>query len=62
MHIRIDLDTENAAFEGAPEQETARILRHLADRLERAGGLEADEMKLRDHNGNAVGRCIIEEE
>lgn len=60
MKLRIELDTGNAAFEGNNcGNEVARILSKFASRIE---GTEdylmvstANDMKLFDINGNAVG-------
>lgn len=62
MQITIELETNNAAFEDAPELEAARILRHLSDRIERHGLIVGESIPLRDHNGNKVGHCKIEED
>lgn len=51
-HASIGVLMENAAFADRPASELARILRHLATRIERDGIEEAD---LRDRNGNVVG-------
>ena len=52
--MTLTIRTGNAAFEGIPELEIARILRVAADRLEREpDGLEG--FPLMDANGNRVG-------
>jgi hypothetical protein len=48
--IRIEFDTDNAAFEDFP-RESARILRNAADRIE-SGAMIGP---LHDLNGNKVG-------
>ncbi len=50
--FRLQIETENAAFEPSPRLEVARILRELAERLEQGlfGG-----RRLHDINGNNVG-------
>jgi hypothetical protein len=56
MNDTFDLhfSTTNAAFEGEPLTEVARILRDLADRVERTtGGYPFG--TVRDINGNTVG-------
>jgi hypothetical protein len=53
--LRIDIGTGNAAFDGNPESEIARILRGLADRYESEG--IADRVALYDANGNRVGKA-----
>jgi hypothetical protein len=60
--IQIEIETDNAAFEDAPSCEVARILRHLAKRLQEEAPLTRDgmfrgSMALRDTNGNQVGFC-----
>jgi len=49
--FRLDIAVENSAFEPVPGPEVARILRAVADRVER--GEESG--KLNDINGNKVG-------
>ncbi len=46
----------NASFEGFPQAELARILRHAADRLENHWNQGEYYMKLVDINGNTVGK------
>ena len=56
MTIKIDCDSDNAAFDDSPFPELARILHGLADRLEHApdsGG------QLYDINGNTVGEFAL---
>lgn len=62
--IRIAIDIDNAAFADDPVPEVARILRELADEIERSGLPETnrDVFTLRDINGNLVGACYITEE
>lgn len=54
--LRIEIDTGNAAFEDSPWSECARILRQLADDMERNGGVP---FNLRDINGNRVGKAEV---
>jgi len=56
--ITINIETINAAFDGAPALEVAAILRRLADRLD-AGDRPPERMH--DTNGNACGRCYVTE-
>lgn len=49
--IRVEFDTDNAAFEEALENESARILRVAADLIEN-GSVSGP---LLDANGNTVG-------
>lgn len=55
--FRLTIETVNAAFDDAPASEIARILRDLADKLERDGvPMDGREnWRLRDVNGNTVG-------
>lgn len=48
----VTIKTDNAAFEDDMGYEIARILRQLADRVERG---EEGDIILRDVNGNRVG-------
>lgn len=54
----ITIETGNAAFEDSPTTELARILRDLADRLERDG---IPPEHLRDINGNRVGHVTVDD-
>jgi|GEM_PF-1015535 len=56
--IRLLIDTRNAAFEGNPNGEVARILRELSERIDEGVFPE----KLIDINGNTVGYVHIEED
>ncbi len=61
--IRIEIETTNAAFEGHPGMEVARILEDLARRF-RDGEIVGDgnvTHPLRDVNGNTVGRVEVED-
>jgi hypothetical protein len=51
MKLNIEINCENAAFEPEPGVECARILRKLADRLEK----HVRDYRLADYNGNVVG-------
>ena len=51
--LKLFFEMSNSAFAEGGASECARILRHLADRIEREGGL--DYAKIRDVNGNAIG-------
>lgn len=50
--FKLTIETDNAAFDDCPEQECARILRAVADALERG----TRGAPLHDINGNRVGR------
>lgn len=58
--LTITIDTDNAAFEDQPEYEVARILRELANGIEK--GYIDDNSSIRDRNGNTVGQLTTEEE
>lgn len=53
----VSIDMAGAAFED-PGPELARILRKLADGLERGGIDVSDECRLFDVNGNKCGRAV----
>lgn len=57
MNIEIQLNTENAAFEDCAGVEIKRILNRLADDLHEWRGQNKFTIRLRDINGNAVGKC-----
>lgn len=57
VNLSLNLESENAAFEGSAAMETARILRALADSLEQ--GREG-RFHLVDVNGNLVGKAFFE--
>jgi hypothetical protein len=52
----LKVSTANAAFEGDPRIEVARILRKVAERLEESGAPEA---AILDANGNTVGKYTL---
>ena len=56
--LKLFIETDNAAFADQPATELARILRALADRIERD---PESYIPLRDINGNKVGECRISE-
>jgi hypothetical protein len=70
--FKLEINTENSAFYiecGHPDTgeealragpELARILRDLADRLERDGCTDSCQMILRDINGNACGLAAFD--
>jgi hypothetical protein len=51
--FRVEVNTENAAFDDHPEMELARILRDLADRVQ-LNGLQGS-YPIFDVNGNRIG-------
>ncbi len=58
--IVLHLLTDNDAFDAdSPEIETARILRKLADRIERNGLRDGEDFPLIDTNGLEVGFCGV---
>ena len=52
--FKLEIATDNAAFEHGGAAEIARILRDTADRIA-VGCFTNDDCKLRDLNGNTVG-------
>ena len=60
--FKLTLEMSNAAFVDAGEaNELARILRELADRLEDSPLVDGDEYRLRDYNGNTVGKAEVKQ-
>jgi hypothetical protein len=53
--FKLTIDTDNAAFEDGGNDEVARILRKLADRVEYGDRLADDNGACLDANGNRVG-------
>ena len=65
MKITITLDTDNAVFQeyDQPGSEVARILRTLASKVNGVNEedlREFQDFKLRDINGNTVGKVTID--
>lgn len=60
MSVKIEFETENAAFEDDRAAETARIIHEIADRI--ADGWTVDIIgNIRDINGNQIGRYELTE-
>jgi len=60
MNIKVEINTDNAAFEDNESQETARILRSLAERIDGHPHFSPGHCQpLRDYNGNEVGHFDI---
>ena len=55
--FKLEIETDNAAFADDPWVEIARILRAVADRVELHGDRAS---RIRDANGNSVGRFEYE--
>lgn len=53
--FKLEIETDNAAFEDGGNEELARILRKLADRITFGTYDEDDNGALLDINGNKVG-------
>jgi hypothetical protein len=53
--LQINIQTDNAAFDDRCPQETARILRELADKIEAGIGSGLERGVLIDSNGNSTG-------
>ena len=62
MHLKIEMNCDNAAFADNPYWEAGRILQALAKKLVAEEISGAGMAKLRDVNGNTVGHCTIEED
>jgi hypothetical protein len=63
MHLKVEIQDSGAAFDETPATETARILRKLADIIERDGIFEGgDELRLFDLFGNRCGFARFERE
>ena len=63
MKLIIEIDTSNEAFDDAPGFEVARILRDLAGKLDTRSRQSlrdrAEDLSLRDSNGNTVGKVMV---
>lgn len=62
MTVTITITCDNAAFEDYPGEEIARILRVLAQDAENVPDMpraDWDGYKVRDINGNTVGRVTV---
>ena len=56
MRISIEINTENAAFADNENQEIARILQDLANKINHSYPISENEIQsLRDYNGNKIG-------
>jgi len=61
-HVEIQIETGNSAFGETGTEETARILRGLAHKLDAFDNItELDGENIRDINGNVVGYINISE-
>ena len=57
----IEIELENAAFEGDPATELVRILKELAKNIENGRvSVSIGSTKIRDVNGNTVGKMTVE--
>lgn len=61
MKLTIEITLDNAAFHPDPSPETSRILRALADDIDRKG-IHSRKATLTDINGNRVGHSNLEED
>ncbi len=62
MELNININTENDAFEGRTGTELARILRAMAQELEREESYNDStqyQWKLKDANGNTCGTATF---
>ena len=55
MKFFVQFSMDNAAFDGQPSEEVARILRQIAQRIEDEGDVPEFFTNCRDSNGNTVG-------
>ena len=62
MKFTLEIDMDNAAFEGQNGAESARILDTLTKRLSEYNLETGDTFPLRDLNGNSVGRAVVYED
>lgn len=61
--FKLEIETGNAAFDdGGAQHEIARILRDVADRVERAGAPPWGRGLCCDINGNKVGHFTLTED
>lgn len=60
MRLKIEFSCDNADFADSPEQGSARVLRHIADAIERGTHLDPPH-KVRDINGNTIGTWTFED-
>jgi hypothetical protein len=59
--LKIEINTGNAAFaDGFEGRESARILKQLAEWLSYRESLDGYATRLRDSNGNTVGKVWVE--
>jgi hypothetical protein len=57
--FKLEIHADNAAFDPDPTPELARLLRELADKVETYGKVGYPFGRLRDLNGNQVGRWAL---
>jgi len=61
VRVRITINCDNAAFGDAPVFEVARILNRYAALIENDRNLPLGALRLKDHNGNTVGKVEVSE-
>ena len=59
MKLKITIEMDNAAFDGGRGEESARILRDLADLMDGSQLFAGNGWILRDTNGNTVGAARV---
>ena len=60
VKFKLSIDCGNSAFDENQNAETARILRELADRIEREQTARLpDDFWISDCNGNRVGKAVF---
>lgn len=57
--LKINIELDNAAFDGDAGYEVARILRRMADELEAGPCLDGYRNVLIDIKGNKVGMAVV---
>lgn len=61
MRFKLEIECDNGAFRYRPASEIARLLRDVATRVSRDGEGALDVGKVRDTNGNTVGKFWTED-
>lgn len=61
MILRISIDMGNNAFDKNHGPEVSRILRELITEIENEASLTEYKKLLQDHNGNSVGKVVVDD-
>jgi hypothetical protein len=60
MKFKLEIEMDNAAFDGGANWEVGAILHELARNIEDSGDLRVGErISVRDSNGNTVGQAKV---